>query len=408
MSNLNNNAALNEMVTLLGGGTSFQGLTDAQLRASALETTIAGNVSVAGVSTSANQNTSNTLLTDLSTNTINGLQKTQLVDSLGNSVDTLQSGGDSLMTAQSATNYLLSIGNSTSVQLGVGATFTGTIETILNQQALSIMINNTNRSGTLTIQQFIDNNATTLVSNLVFNIAASAEGFNVARTANGNFFRILFQNTSGLVTTDLNINTYQGTLPSVTNLGNAPISLDEMSGAALSVGQKADSSSIPVVISKNIQYVGSVNNIAIAALASDVFNIKGSATKKIIVTSLKVSGTQTTAGIVNVRVAKRALANTGGTTTATNVFPLDSINPAATATCTAYTANPTINSTLGSVNALKMFIPTLTTTAPINQTELLDKPVILNGVLENISIDFFGTNTLTGNNFSFIAIWEEV
>jgi hypothetical protein len=39
MSNLNNNAALNEMITLLGGGTSFQGLTDGQLRASALVTT---------------------------------------------------------------------------------------------------------------------------------------------------------------------------------------------------------------------------------------------------------------------------------------------------------------------------------------------------------------------------------
>lgn len=45
MPNLNNNAALNEMVTLLGGGTTFQGLTDAQLRASAVETIVTGNVS---------------------------------------------------------------------------------------------------------------------------------------------------------------------------------------------------------------------------------------------------------------------------------------------------------------------------------------------------------------------------
>ena len=36
MSDLNNNAALNQMVSLLGGGTSFAGLTDAQLRASPL------------------------------------------------------------------------------------------------------------------------------------------------------------------------------------------------------------------------------------------------------------------------------------------------------------------------------------------------------------------------------------
>lgn len=48
MSDLNNNAALNQMVSLLGGGTSFAGLTDAQLRASALETTVTGNVSVTG------------------------------------------------------------------------------------------------------------------------------------------------------------------------------------------------------------------------------------------------------------------------------------------------------------------------------------------------------------------------
>lgn len=75
MSTLNNNAAMNAMVvameSMAGSGTSFQGLTNAQLR----ETPIASTVN--GVSTSSNQDISNMLLNEIAQNTLQGNQNRQ-------------------------------------------------------------------------------------------------------------------------------------------------------------------------------------------------------------------------------------------------------------------------------------------------------------------------------------------
>lgn len=70
------NAMVVAMESMAGTGVSFQGLTDDQLRASALETTVSGNVSVTGtvavtgVSTSAKQDLANTLLNEIAANTL--------------------------------------------------------------------------------------------------------------------------------------------------------------------------------------------------------------------------------------------------------------------------------------------------------------------------------------------------
>lgn len=59
-------------------------------------------------------------------------------------------------------------------------------------------------------------------------------------------------------------------------------------------------------------YSASVTGISVAAAATDIITITGSASKKVIVNQVNISGAQTTAGIGNISLVKRSTLNTGG------------------------------------------------------------------------------------------------
>lgn len=84
-----------------------------------------------------------------------------------------------------------------------------------------------------------------------------------------------------------------------------------------------------------------------AASATDVFCISGSSTKAISIKRIAVSGTAGTLVTLPVTLLRRTTLDTGGTAATTTALPVAASNqtsqPAATATLTAYTANPTIN-----------------------------------------------------------------
>lgn len=155
---------------------------------------------------------------------------TTLLDKTGVAIDSLSSGTglNSLNIAMTGTNFILSTVNSTVVQLAVNSTFTGTIESIFNQQAISLLLTS-DQNGTLTLNQYIDLAGTRKTSVLTFSIIAGVP-FNRCIQGNGNFFNLTFRNTGSATTTTLNINTAYGTLPSVTALGNGPVSIDEVNG----------------------------------------------------------------------------------------------------------------------------------------------------------------------------------
>lgn len=94
-------------------------------------------------------------------------------------------------------------------------------------------------------------------------------------------------------------------------------------------------------------YMAMGYGIVPAASATDVACITGSATKVTRVQSVKVSGTAGTLVTLPILLTKHTIANTGGTAAGTTALPvpaaLDSQSPAATATTTAYTANPTVD-----------------------------------------------------------------
>jgi hypothetical protein len=365
-----------------------------------------------GASTSANQT--------------NGNQKTQLVDSTGANIDTLNSGTglNGLNVVQTATQFVLSSVNSTTTQLAASATFTGLIETVFNQQTISLLLTS-DQPGTFHIKQYIDLAGTRIVSDWVFSIAAGVP-FSRAFSANGNYFNLTFQNTGASATTTLNINTAYGTLPAVTNLGYSPISINEVNGSMLSLGQATMSASLPVTFASNqstlpisigasttATYTAVITSVAAVAAATDIFTITGSATKTVRITKIAISGTSTSGVRTSVVVIKRSTANTGGTSTTPTAVPLDSTNAAATAVVRSYTANPTVGTSVGSVRSAKMDFPTTATTNGIQPFEFMlggeagQQPITLRGTTEVIAINLNGA-TITGGSFDLYIEWTEV
>ena len=198
-----------------------------------VEANVTSSVLPTGASTSANQT--------------NGLQKTQIVDGSGNSVNTVQYNSlNSIRTANAGSDFIFSTVNSSSVQLAASATFTGSIETVLSATAISILLTS-DQNGTLTINQFIDLAGTRKAATITFPYIANG---NFARSIplNANYVQILFQNTGGSTTTTFRLDTAYGQIDASTSLGNIPMALNEVSGTAMTLGQQGAATSFPVAL----------------------------------------------------------------------------------------------------------------------------------------------------------------
>ncbi len=230
---------------------SVSGTVQTDVRGSIAAVIIGGSIAASFIPP-ANQSVSGTVnVQNVGSILTAGNQKTMVTDSAGSIISSLGDGSSLVGFGVSgiATNFVLSSGNSTTAQLANNATFTGTIETIYNQQAISILLTS-DQAGTLTLKQYIDLAGTRLISSWAFPIVAGTP-FSRAFTGNGNYFNLTFQNTGGSTTTTLNINTAYGTLPAVTNLGYAPVSINEINGTTLSIGQQTMANSIPVTFASN-------------------------------------------------------------------------------------------------------------------------------------------------------------
>jgi hypothetical protein len=174
-----------------------------------------------------------------------------LSDGTGSVINSLAAGTgqNGILVAQGATNFVLSSVNSSTSQLASGASFTGAIETIFSEQDISVLLT-VDQPGTLTINQYIDLAGSHTISSWVFTIAAGVP-FSRAFVGNGNYVNFVFHNTGASTTTTFDLNVAYGTLCSVTNLGNAPVSVNEINGTVLSLGQTTMTASLPVTIASN-------------------------------------------------------------------------------------------------------------------------------------------------------------
>lgn len=172
-------------------------------------------------------------------------------------------------------------------------------------------------------------------------------------------------------------------------------------------------SNTPTVVVNNQKntYSANITGLATAATATDIFTIYGSNTKTVKVLKILISATQTAAGIVNVNIIKRSTANTGGTSTNPTRVPWDVNNVASTATINAYTANPTLGSTIGTVESSKLFVSTTGTNTIDDHHEisfdgLNNQPITLRGTSNGLAVNLGGV-TVAGSSFDITVIYTE-
>jgi chemotaxis protein CheY-P-specific phosphatase CheC len=163
---------------------------------------------------------------------------------------------------------------------------------------------------------------------------------------------------------------------------------------------------------KNTYGASSVNFVA-ASAATDIFTIVGAAGKKIKIIHISVSATQTNRSRENILLVKRSTLNTGGTSTVLTNVPFDSTQSAATATVRSYTANPTLGTSIGTIQAEKITIGSLNGNNSMSEQDLVfefgendSKEIILNNQNESLSVNLNGV-TLLNNQFTIDAKWIE-
>lgn len=188
--------------------------------------------------------------------------------------------------------------------------------------------------------------------------------------------------------------------------------LKAIGGTSVDSGQGAVSPGTQrMVLSREVTYSAIALGIVSVASATDIFTITGSGTKTVEILEIRISGTQATAGTVNVQLLKRSTANSSGTSSSPTRVPHDSNDSAATATILAYTANPTLGTLVGGVQVAKVFVPaTASVTIPTEEIWFYDgkggKPLTLRGTGEVIAINLNGITVTTGNFDCFIK-WLE-
>ncbi len=157
-------------------------------------------------------------------------------------------------------------------------------------------------------------------------------------------------------------------------------------------------------------YSAAITNLIAATTPTDVFTITGSGTKTVHVTYIEFTATETTSAVRDVVLIKRSSANSGGTSSAVTAVSNDSTNSAATATVLAYTANPTLGTTVGTVRSRNIDFES---TNLVGSSDFVvwtfgDKtqPIVLRGTGEVLAINLGGV-TAAGNSIDIAIEWTE-
>jgi len=151
-------------------------------------------------------------------------------------------------------------------------------------------------------------------------------------------------------------------------------------------------------------------NFTPPATPTDNCVLTGSASTTIKVTEARILGTATAARNADFYLIKRNAANTGGTFVAGTVVPHDPDVASVAPTVGHYTANPTINSTIGTINRAKVLLP-LAATLTIDQYSPNLIPfgsvVELSGVAQQIAINYNGAALVGGESWACQFTWFE-
>lgn len=185
---------------------------------------------------------------------------------------------------------------------------------------------------------------------------------------------------------------------------------------SVSISMAGDTSAFIVTNSpsKRTTYSASIVALAPAASATDFLTLTGSATTTVRVTRVSCSGISTAAATATVEAVIRSTADSSGTPAAMTAVPHDSNDPAATATVTAYTVNPTTGTLVGIVRAGKLLTTTAATSA-VEPTPLSwdfnpygpQQEIVLRGTSQVFALNGAGASFASGAALNCDVSWVE-
>lgn len=153
--------------------------------------------------------------------------------------------------------------------------------------------------------------------------------------------------------------------------------------------------------------------LALHATPNGVFTMIGSATKLIVVNSIRVSGAAATASQdIPYDLKKCSTAPSGGTAGAMTAVPLDSLDAAATAVLDTYTVDPTLGTLVGviSTGVIPCGLATVAgQPAPIDVFKIgsFGKGIHLNAATESIALDLLGVTLANATTLNIEVEWTE-
>jgi len=305
--------------------------------------------------------------------------------------------GSSLFTGSAVTqNEFTSTNNSSTANVASAGSFTGTSDAVVGRDAIQVNFF-ADQQCTIQVQQAQENPGTNwnIVDSYV--VAASTGDSRIFKATAGSV-RVIVTNNGGSTTTAFRLQT------TLTPIASAlPRSLSTLGNLKVALAEVAPSRST---------YTASAANITPPATPTDMVTLTGSATRTIRVLSVELSTTQTTAGLNTFFLVKRSAANTGGTSAALTIVPLDSNNIVATATPLSYSANPTgLGSAVGNVRATKLLsqIPTgLNNSVYVwNFDSPGSQPVYLRGTAQVLALNFNSVALPAGLSVNCTFTWTE-
>lgn len=156
-------------------------------------------------------------------------------------------------------------------------------------------------------------------------------------------------------------------------------------------------------------FSASTNTFTLASVPTDVAALCGNASNTVLVTGLRVSCTQTTAGIINLSVLKRSTKFTGAWSTMT-VASGNSNYVTTNSTAVFFTANPTVGTLVAQIDNQKLGCLAPATAAPndiyISPANWRDRALALNGAAECLTVNLGGI-TATGGALAVSWDWIE-
>jgi len=147
------------------------------------------------------------------------------------------------------------------------------------------------------------------------------------------------------------------------------------------------------------------------ATPTDIITLPGNPNTLVRLTRISLSSIQSTGGLNNWKLIKRAAANTGGTSAPLTAVPMDSGYPAAQSIPKKWTAAPTINNTLGSIAEVQLLTPASTAANTGDTSIYLASPLgathALRGATEELALNFSGAAVPSGLSIAVLLEWTE-